>query len=161
MSQNSEKLKNKGGRTREYEQPTKGHTVTPTDEGWDGFVQLAREYNLSATKFLDKIGKGEYRVYPNDPTKIGKELSFLPEEIQSKIDELSQIFKMSPNQVAAECLKIAFSREGILEKTLYAQYLHNISERTVEIAKYIGEESPQDLETSIQSMIDKMQHRSP
>ncbi|MDJ0716743.1 MAG: hypothetical protein QNJ54_21430 [Prochloraceae cyanobacterium] len=52
-------LTNREGRPKYYESTKKTRTVSVTDEGWEGFEQLAKQNGCSSkSELLEKLGRG-------------------------------------------------------------------------------------------------------
>lgn len=83
-------LNRQGGKIR-YEQKKKQRIVYATDEAWEPFKAIASEFGLSASEFVEQIGRKKIKPVPDESWRaleaiaVEQELSLL--ELLEQINE--------------------------------------------------------------------------
>ena len=56
-----------GGRPRKHFEETKTHSISTTEEGWEGFLEKAKKLGInSRSELCDLIGKDEFELFPKN-----------------------------------------------------------------------------------------------
>jgi hypothetical protein len=89
------------GRKRIHDSVKRGRSVTATDEGWQGFQELAKSFGYSASEFVDQLGRGNLAVLESDTIESLQDALDLA-DARAAIAEAKEKGTKSLEQVIAE-----------------------------------------------------------